>query len=75
METENAMLYLKLAQLHGSLKSSREELADASNKYEAEKIFRSHVLSQAAKVKEEIKVNHCYNLFTVNDIVYKTMNV
>ncbi|XP_071114038.1 kinesin-like protein KIF25 [Haliotis cracherodii] len=54
LETENAMLYLKLAQLRGEVQSSREGLTDVAAKYDAERRFRSQVSEKASKFKQEI---------------------
>ncbi|KAK6170341.1 hypothetical protein SNE40_018754 [Patella caerulea] len=54
LETENGMLYLKLAQLRSELQSSREELSTVKHKYSEEKQFRSQVSSKAQKFKHEI---------------------
>ncbi|XP_067674970.1 kinesin-like protein KIF25 [Haliotis asinina] len=56
LETENAMLYLKLAQLRGEVQSSREQLTDVTTKYESERRFRSQVSDKASKFKQEIEL-------------------
>ncbi|KAK3098485.1 hypothetical protein FSP39_019927 [Pinctada imbricata] len=48
------MLYLKLAQLHGTLQSSREENTDLNTQYEDEKKFRKSVADTAIRLKREI---------------------
>ena len=56
LETENAMLYLKLAQLRGSLQSSREEVAGLHSQYESETKFRQTVIEKTLKFKQELDV-------------------
>ena len=76
LETENAMLYLKLAQLHGTLQSSREENTDLNTQYEDEKKFRKAVAETAVKLRAEINVRKfgislcmmcCWNCGQVNE--------
>lgn len=57
LETENAMLYLKLAQLRSSLQSSREEVSGLQSQYEGETKFRQNVIDSALKFKQELEVS------------------
>ena len=57
LETENAMLYLKLAQLRGSLQGSREEVSGLQQQYESETKFRQTVIESALKFKQELDVS------------------
>lgn len=54
LETENAMLYLKLAQLRGSLQGSREEVSGLQSQYESETKFRQTVIESTLKFKQEL---------------------
>lgn len=56
METENAMLYLKLAQLRSNLQSSREEVSGLQSQYDSETRFRQNVIESALKFKQELEV-------------------
>ena len=56
LETENAMLYLKLAQLRGSLQGSREEVSGLQSQYESETKFRQTVIESTLKFKQELDV-------------------
>lgn len=56
LETENAMLYLKLAQMRSNLQCSREEVSGLQSQYEGETKFRQNVLESALKFKQELEV-------------------
>ena len=56
LETENAMLYLKLAQMRSNLQSSREEVSGLQSQYEGETKFRQNVMESALKFKQELEV-------------------
>ncbi|XP_045196502.2 kinesin-like protein KIF25 isoform X2 [Mercenaria mercenaria] len=55
LETENAMLYLKLAQLRSNLQSSREEVSGLQLSYDGETKFRQNVIESALKFKQELE--------------------
>ncbi|KAL3882040.1 hypothetical protein ACJMK2_028420 [Sinanodonta woodiana] len=54
LETENAMLYLKLAQLRSMLQSTREEVSVLQSQYETELQFKQSVAESAFKFKQEL---------------------
>lgn len=56
LETENAMLYLKLAQMRSNLQCSREEVSGLQSQYEGETKFRQNVFESALKLKQELEV-------------------
>ncbi|KAL4233882.1 negative regulation of mitotic centrosome separation [Mactra antiquata] len=55
LETENAMLYLKLAQLRSNLQSSREEVSGLQAHYDDETQFRQNVIDSAMKFRQDIE--------------------
>ncbi|XP_052808356.1 kinesin-like protein KIF25 isoform X2 [Mya arenaria] len=55
LETENAMLYLKLAQLRSNLQYSREEVSGFQSQYESETKFRQNVIDSALRFKQELE--------------------
>ncbi|XP_052240310.1 kinesin-like protein KIF25 isoform X2 [Dreissena polymorpha] len=55
LETENAMLYLKLAQMRSSLQCSREEVSGLQSQYDSETKFRQNVIESALKFKQELE--------------------
>ncbi|XP_062585616.1 kinesin-like protein KIF25 isoform X1 [Saccostrea cucullata] len=55
LETENAMLYLKLAQLHGTVQSVRQENSSLNGQVESEQQFRSDVSGTAIKLHRELE--------------------
>lgn len=59
LETENSMLYLKLAQLHGTVQTARQENASLNGQVESEQHFRSNVSETAFKLQRELEV-HIY---------------
>lgn len=54
LETENAMLYLKLAQLRGALQHTRQESVELHQQFEDESRFRKHVGESAIKLKKDL---------------------
>ncbi|CAG2201952.1 KIF25 [Mytilus edulis] len=54
LETENAMLYLKLAQLRGALQHTRQESIEIHEQFEDESRFRKSVAESACKFKQEL---------------------
>lgn len=54
LETENAMLYLKLAQLRGALQHTRQESVELHQQFEDESKFRKHVGESAIKLKKDL---------------------
>ena len=56
LETENAMLYLKLAQLRSTLQSSREEMSTLQGLQDSETKFRQNVFDSALRFKQELDV-------------------
>ncbi|CAC5376241.1 KIF25 [Mytilus coruscus] len=54
LETENAMLYLKLAQLRGALQHTRQESIEIHEQFEDESRFRKSVAESAFKFKQEL---------------------
>ena len=56
LETENAMLYLKLAQLRGALQHTRQESVELHEQFEDEAKFRKSVAESAVKLKRELDV-------------------
>ncbi|XP_060067776.1 kinesin-like protein KIF25 [Ylistrum balloti] len=54
LETENAMLYLKLAQLRGTLQKSREDMSGLQNQFDSEQKFRKTIAQSAAKLKQDL---------------------
>ncbi|XP_031549925.1 kinesin-like protein KIF25 isoform X1 [Actinia tenebrosa] len=55
LETENAMLYLKLAECQGSVRTSRFESSHFRRLFEAETGFRSNVKKSCKSLKKELK--------------------
>lgn len=55
LETENAMLYLKLAQLHGTVQSVRQENSSLSDHVESEQTFRKDVSDKASVLQRELE--------------------
>ncbi|XP_048769438.2 kinesin-like protein KIF25 isoform X2 [Ostrea edulis] len=55
LETENSMLYLKLAQLHGTVQTARQENASLNGQVESEQHFRSNVSETAFKLQRELE--------------------
>ncbi|XP_061193332.1 kinesin-like protein KIF25 isoform X2 [Saccostrea echinata] len=55
LETENAMLYLKLAQLHGTVQSVRQENSSLNEQVESEQQFRNGVSGTAIKLHRELE--------------------
>lgn len=55
LETENAMLYLKLAQLRSNLQSSREEVSGLQSQYDSETRFRQNVIESSLKFKQDLE--------------------
>lgn len=56
LETENAMLYLKLAQLHGTVQSVRQENSSLNDHVESEQTFRKDVSDKASVLQRELEV-------------------
>ena len=56
LETENSMLYLKLAQLHGAVQTARHERSVLSEQVEAESSFRQDVSDRASVLQRELEV-------------------
>ena len=56
LETENAMLYLKLAQLRGQLQSSRHDSNAAEDASDRHTMFRTHVMTRAGELRREVQV-------------------
>ncbi|XP_069101580.1 kinesin-like protein KIF25 isoform X2 [Argopecten irradians] len=54
LETENAMLYLKLAQLRGSLQKNREDMSGLQNQCDSEQKFRKTIAQSATKLKQDV---------------------
>lgn len=55
LETENAMLYLKLAQLHGTVQSVRQENSSLNDHVESEQTFRKDVSDKASVLQRELE--------------------
>nr|XP_022291118.1 kinesin-like protein KIF25 [Crassostrea virginica] len=55
LETENSMLYLKLAQLHGAVQTARHERSVLSEQVEAESSFRQDVSGRASVLQRELE--------------------
>lgn len=55
LETENAMLYLKLAQLHGTVQSVRQENSSLNDQVESEQTFRKDVSDKASILQRELE--------------------
>ncbi|KAJ8315077.1 hypothetical protein KUTeg_007227 [Tegillarca granosa] len=67
LETENAMLYLKLAQLRGVIQKNHEDTSRLNSQYEGEQKFRKSVAETAFKLKRELDdIKH--NLSSVLDV-------
>lgn len=60
LETENAMLYLKLAQLRGVIQKNNEDASKLNSQYEGEQKFRKSVAETACKLKRELDVSLLY---------------
>lgn len=56
LETENAMLYLKLAQLHGTVQSVRQENSSLNDHVESEQTFRKDVSDKASVLQRELEI-------------------
>ena len=69
LETENAMLYLKLAQMRGNLQSSREEVSGLQSQYEGETKFRQNVMESALKFKQELEVCTVIIISSINIVI------
>ncbi|XP_033740152.1 kinesin-like protein KIF25 [Pecten maximus] len=54
LETENAMLYLKLAQLRGTLQTNREDMSGLQNQFDSEQKFRKSIAQYATKLKHDV---------------------
>lgn len=54
LETENAMLYLKLAQLRGALQHTRQESVELHEQFEEEGRFRKSVSESAMRFRNEL---------------------
>lgn len=65
LETENAMLYLKLAQLRSNLQSSREEVSGLQSQYDNETQFRQNVIDSALRFKQELEVITGQNILVI----------
>ncbi|XP_076445577.1 kinesin-like protein KIF25 [Babylonia areolata] len=55
LETENAMLYLKLAQLRGQLQSSRTDANAAEDASDKHRAFRTHVMTRTGELRREVQ--------------------
>lgn len=56
LETENSMLYLKLAQLHGAVQTARHERSVLSEQVEVESSFRQDISGRASVLQRELEV-------------------
>ena len=62
LETENAMLYLKLAQLRGQLQSSRSDANAAEDASDRHAMFRTHVMTRTGELRREVQVGGAITL-------------